>query len=145
MVKTLKEQIIELRNRGYTYKEIKKTLGCSIGTVSYHLGVGQKEKTISKKRDKRNQIRKYIQQYKAGKCCSDCGENYPYWILEFDHLGDKSFTIGQFSKTTTDLELIKTEITKCDVVCANCHKNRSFNRLLKDGNGVDWDNCKYEE
>jgi hypothetical protein len=145
MKRTIKEQIIELKNSGRTYKQIQDKLGCSKGTISYHLGVGQKQKTIDRKRDRRNKIRKYIQEYKANKCCVDCGENYPYWILEFDHLGDKSFTIAQFSTKTTDLDVIKQEIAKCDIVCANCHKNRSFSRLLKSGDDVDWDDCKYPE
>lgn len=40
----MKEQILELRSKGYSYKKIVEELGCSIGTVSYHCGEGQKEK-----------------------------------------------------------------------------------------------------
>lgn len=40
----MKEQILKLRNEGKTYNEIKKELGCSKGTISYHCGYGQKEK-----------------------------------------------------------------------------------------------------
>jgi len=108
-------------------------LGCSKGTISYHLGAGQKEKTRQRTRDKRNKIIKYVQEFKSGKICADCKEDYPYWMLEFDHLGDKSFTIGQFRAHTTDLEVIKAEIAKCDIVCANCHKNRTHLRLLVSG------------
>lgn len=32
----IKQKILELRNIGYSYKRIKKELGCSIGTISYH-------------------------------------------------------------------------------------------------------------
>jgi 5-methylcytosine-specific restriction endonuclease McrA len=49
----MKEQILKLREEGKTYNEIKKILGCSKGTISYHCGEGQKEKTrerVSKKR-----------------------------------------------------------------------------------------------
>jgi transposase len=143
--KTLKEQIIELKNKGYSYNEIKKELGCSKATICYHVGVGQKEKTDNRRRDGRTKVRKYLQEYKAGKKCADCGENYPYWMLEFDHLKDKKFTIGQFSSKTVDLDIIKLEIEKCDVVCSNCHRNRTFQRSLKNGDNVDWDNCKYPE
>lgn len=41
----MKEQILELREKGYSYKQIVAELGCSIGTVAYHCGDGQKEKT----------------------------------------------------------------------------------------------------
>ena len=38
-------KIKALRKQGYSYKDIRNTLNCSIGTISYHLGKGQKEKT----------------------------------------------------------------------------------------------------
>lgn len=41
----MKEKILKLRNEGKTYNEIKSILGCSKGTISYHCGEGQVEKT----------------------------------------------------------------------------------------------------
>lgn len=41
----MKDQILKLREEGKTYNEIQKILGCSKGTISYHCGKGQKEKT----------------------------------------------------------------------------------------------------
>jgi len=38
-------KIKELRNKGYSYRDIENALGCSKSTISYHLGKGQKEKT----------------------------------------------------------------------------------------------------
>jgi len=38
-----KENILKLRAEGKTYTEIQKILGCSKGTISYHLGDGQKQ------------------------------------------------------------------------------------------------------
>ena len=49
----LKEKILQLRGAGYTYDQIVKELGCSKGTVSYHCGVGQKEKTLHRTRELR--------------------------------------------------------------------------------------------
>lgn len=127
----MKEKILEMHANGKSYSEIQKALGCSKGTIAYHLGVGQKDKHNARRRDKRNTIRKFIQEYKTGKTCADCKEKYPYWILEFDHLKDKSFTIGFYQKHTATLEAVQKEIAKCDIVCANCHRNRTFQRLLK--------------
>ena len=45
-------QIEALRLQGYSYKDIQNTLNCSKGTISYHLGKGQKEKT----KQRRNNI-----------------------------------------------------------------------------------------
>ncbi len=54
MEDTLEIQIKKLRQRGYSYREIKKELGCSSGTISYHLSEGQKEKTLERTRQRRN-------------------------------------------------------------------------------------------
>ena len=42
--KRRREDILNLRKQGLTYKEIQTELGCSKGTISYHCGQGQKEK-----------------------------------------------------------------------------------------------------
>ncbi len=68
-----------------------------------------------------------------------------YWMLEFDHLRNKNFTISHFRNSTIDLEKIKEEIDKCDVVCCNCHRNRTFMRQTKDAKYVGIEFCKYEE
>jgi len=38
-------KIEALRLQGLSYKDIQNTLNCSLGTISYYLGKGQKEKT----------------------------------------------------------------------------------------------------
>ena len=51
-----KERILELRSQNYTYREIQEAIpGLSRGTISYHCGEGQKEKSykrMMKLRDK---------------------------------------------------------------------------------------------
>lgn len=46
----VKSKILELSAQGKTYTQIQKELGCSKGTIAYHLGAGQKEKTRSRSR-----------------------------------------------------------------------------------------------
>jgi len=129
---SIAKQIIELRSQGYTYSQIKSALGCSKGTISYHLGAGQKIKSANRVRDRRSKIAKLIQETKQASPCADCGENYPYWMMDFDHLGNKSFTIAHFRGTATLSDVIS-EIEKCEVVCSNCHRNRTHTRLLVSG------------
>lgn len=131
----LADKIIKLHKEGKSYRQIQTLLKCSKGTIAYHLGVGQKEKTAGRKKKQLTKIRQYIQQYKQDRSCVDCGENYPYWIMDFDHLHDKSFNISNHRNYTNDLELIKLEIAKCEVVCSNCHRNRTYNRNIQNGNG----------
>ena len=44
----VKEKILNLRQKGHSYDSIIKEADVSKGTVSYHCGVGQKEKTINR-------------------------------------------------------------------------------------------------
>jgi hypothetical protein len=55
--------------------------------------------------------------------CVDCGETDPL-VLEFDHLGDKRFTISHNFSGRNWQSILK-EMEKCDVVCANCHRRRT--------------------
>jgi hypothetical protein len=89
----------------------------------------RKNKEAAKKR-KRRAIEKRLKQIRAAKDkpCADCGIKYSYWIMQFDHVrGVKLFNIGQKVWKLGIANLMK-EILKCDVVCANCHAERTYRR-----------------
>lgn len=132
----LSDSIVRLRREGMTYNQIKEELGCSKATISYHLGEGQREKQLARMRDRRNKVVQYVQDLKQRTPCADCGENYPYWIMEFDHLTDKDFNISRSKNWRKSLEQVKAETTKCEIVCANCHRNRTYLRLVSSGSSV---------
>lgn len=139
-----KENILRLHSEGRSYSEICAELGCSKGTVAYHLGENQKEKTLTRTEKLRDKVRIYICEYKTNSICADCGEDYPYWMLEFDHLRDKEFNISRYRNITMSLDKIKEEIAKCEVVCANCHKNRTHYRAIKNRSRThEFDASKY--
>ncbi len=71
-------------------------------------------------------MREFVQQQKNVPC-SDCGERYPHYVMDFDHLGDKKDDVSQIANHGSWKQL-KAEITKCEVVCANCHRKRTFER-----------------
>lgn len=48
-----KDTILKLRQEGKTYDEIKEATGASKGTIAYHCGNGQKEKTRTRTRSYR--------------------------------------------------------------------------------------------
>mgnify|MGYP000362324040 FL=1 len=52
----MKEKILQLRNEGKSYKEIREILKCSKSTISYHCGDGQKEKTKERLKLRRENI-----------------------------------------------------------------------------------------
>jgi len=126
----MKEDILRLRGQGLSYNKIVKALGCSKGTVAYHCGTGQKEKNIERQRDRRSKVMKYVQEFKQERGCTDCKEDYPYWILELDHVrGMKVGNLSFMVKQNTLAQVIE-ELKKCDVVCANCHRNRTWRRIV---------------
>lgn len=49
----MKEKILELREKGYSYSKIRNEIGCSNSVISYHLGVGQKEKAYARVKKQR--------------------------------------------------------------------------------------------
>ncbi len=64
----MKEQILKLRSEGKSYNQIKEILGCSKGTISYHCGNGQKEKTAKRRKKRRkNAILKRVDRFKSVK------------------------------------------------------------------------------
>lgn len=66
------------------------------------------------------------------KPCVDCGKKYPHYVMDFDHrsgeskLDSVSHLVNQNFLT---YEQILKEVDKCDLVCANCHRIRTFTRL----------------
>lgn len=63
--------------------------------------------------------------------CTDCGVQYGPWIMQFDHRpGEvKLFHISDMTHNKGK-KTILAEIAKCDVVCSNCHDERTHQRLL---------------
>ncbi len=125
-----KENILRLRAEGKTYNEIVSELGCAKSTVAYHCGLGQKEKTRYRTNGLREEISRFLIDYKESRGCTDCGGKYPYWVLDFDHLGEKEFNVSAYREITVNLEKVKEEVSKCEVVCANCHRTRSYIRQM---------------
>lgn len=71
--------------------------------------------------------------------CQDCGGTFHPWVMEFDHRDGtvKASAVADLaSKGCPDARLLE-EISKCDVVCANCHRLRTYSRLKKNSARVD--------
>lgn len=133
----MKEQILELRRQNYTYNQIVSQLGCAKSLVSYYCGQDQKIKTLARNKDKRNKLVKYIQESKDNKACMDCDEYYPHFVMDYDHR-PAEIKKGNISNVSnfSSLEDLINEINKCDLVCSNCHRLRTWERLITSGNSV---------
>ena len=70
-----------------------------------------------------------IQNIKEASPCTDCGQHYPYYVMDFDHRENKSFGLARAIMYTGWQKILK-EIKKCDLVCANCHRKRTHKRII---------------
>lgn len=60
--------------------------------------------------------------------CTDCGVRYPPYVMDFDHRdpSQKKFglSIGGNNYSRSE-KAILAEVAKCDLVCSNCHRERT--------------------
>ena len=69
-----------------------------------------------------------ITRIKTESGCVDCGYNRCSQALEFDHVGEKNFTIATSVVSNRPWQAVLDEIAMCEVVCANCHRERTVSR-----------------
>jgi hypothetical protein len=64
------------------------------------------------------------------KPCVDCGGRFNPWQMDFDHRDGilKEAGICELVNKAKPMEMIKKEIAKCDLVCSNCHRERTYRR-----------------
>jgi len=67
---------------------------------------------------------KYIlKMYKLNKGCVICGYKKCAAALDFHHIdNDKLFNVSQMIREGCSLNKIMEEIKKCELLCANCHR-----------------------
>lgn len=69
--------------------------------------------------------------------CKDCGEYFPHYNMEFDHVrGEKSFAVSALNATLTlkyPDDVWYAEMDKCDLVCSHCHNTRTYFRARING------------
>lgn len=74
----------------------------------------------------RDKMRDIIRAHKD-KPCMDCGIKYIPFVMDLDHVrGTKKFTISQCGQY--GMRQLLVELEKCDAVCSNCHRMRTFYR-----------------
>lgn len=86
----------------------------------------EKNRLRNKKRQLREEIRQIVVEAKSVPCM-DCKVSYPYYVMDFDHRDPttKKFNIAD-NYTHSSKKKILEEIAKCDVVCSNCHRIRTY-------------------
>jgi hypothetical protein len=85
------------------------------------------EQAAESRNARRQSARELVLERLRDSACVDCGERDPV-VLEYDHLAEKLFAISTLVSRPTRSDLIEAEMAKCDVVCCNCHRRRTYTR-----------------
>lgn len=88
-----------------------------------------KQYYLDKNERRRKELRQMIQDAKSVPCM-DCGESYPYYVMDLDHRPNevKLYEPSKLAGLGSKIKLLA-EIAKCDVVCSNCHRIRTYERM----------------
>lgn len=59
--------------------------------------------------------------------CMDCGIQYPPYCMDFDHRDSthKRDNVSSLVRRAVSTRILLDEISKCDIVCSNCHRERT--------------------
>jgi hypothetical protein len=82
------------------------------------------ESNRSSRHKRRKIVRQYVYDYLKSHPCP-CGESQPE-CLDFDHIDplNKREKVSELIRNCS-LNVVKAEIEKCNVLCANCHRKRT--------------------
>jgi hypothetical protein len=93
--------------------------------------VSNRDTYLDNAKSRRTRIASKLQEYKTGRPCVDCGCYFHPYAMDFDHRegttksGNVSWMAGTFGNSW---EKVMDEISKCDLVCAVCHRLRTYVR-----------------
>lgn len=70
---------------------------------------------------------------KKNKECKKCHDKR-WYILDFHHIGEKLACVSILVANAVSKKVILEEISKCEVLCANCHREEHYmTTLVKEG------------
>ena len=99
---------------------------CNKGYQREHY-LNNKPKYIKKARDYKENIISKLRDLKSLNPCKNCDNYFHFCQMDFDHItNDKSFNISKAAWYGKSWQAILKEIEKCELVCANCHRLRTF-------------------
>lgn len=77
-------------------------------------------------RTRRAEVQQRVRKVKEVTPCADCERSYPWYVMDFDHItGKKIANVAKLVSNGYSWEVVKIEIDKCEVVCSNCHRERT--------------------
>lgn len=90
----------------------------------------EKRKADRKSRNvaKRDELIKWFAALKEASPCLDCGQSYRWYVMDYHHRDRRTKRAVVYKVLTNTLSKTSTlrEIAKCDLLCSNCHRERTF-------------------
>lgn len=89
----------------------------------------QKKRNIEGVARNRAKLRKWYEQLKEGQPCADCGGSFHLAAMHWDHLPgfEKVENLARLVNLGSRTKILA-ELEKCELVCANCHAVRTYER-----------------
>lgn len=94
----------------------------------YRQNAKQHRANVKKRRDAIKAEQYSLVQEAKSVSCADCGGSFHYCQMDFDHLVEKVRDVSRLVGGST--KKLLEEMAKCEVVCSNCHRLRTFRRRL---------------
>lgn len=112
---------------GLTPEEKRRRIAAQLRTPEQRARHSQWQSRKAKRR------REWIDSLKQGRPCLDCGKQFPPYVMDFDHRPGTNKAHAVMScismlATRARPEVVLDEIAKCDLVCSNCHRERTQQR-----------------
>lgn len=101
---------------------------CSSAYTTHHYQLN-KPRRIEQRKRRNDEFRRWYTSLKQGKPCVDCGLTFHPAAMQWDHLPGsvKDRPLAELCRIG-NAERILREITQCELVCANCHAVRTYQR-----------------
>ena len=111
------------------YKDIEKKRSYQRAWIKRHRLIDPNANSHSNRRSARERIKIFKETHP----CMDCGGEFPYVCMQFDHRdgSTKSANVSFLIWKNSAWSNVLAEIEKCDLVCANCHAIRGAVRMGK--------------
>ena len=88
------------------------------------------DKYYQKNIKRKKMLLEFVNELKC-KPCMDCDIIYQPYVMDFDHKGDqkKLNSVARLIRNGWSKKRLLEEISKCDLVCSNCHRVRTYKRF----------------
>lgn len=116
----------------YKKKRAAHCKACQRQVATYwyqHLDEIGKQAHRDRVRRRSKELAEFVQSFKVNPC-PDCQRQFSPWQMQFDHRPElvKLHNVCDMVRGGASKKRILAEIEKCDIICASCHADRTYQR-----------------